>query len=146
MKIVSFTECRKGTLRYFVDVRLKNHLVIRGVALHELNGKRWAHLPTKPQVDAEGNLRRDEGGKIQYAAVVQLEAQRDRELFSRGAWDALEAHVIVEGQRAGKAHTRAREQAAAARRRPPPPRGGGSRRQTDTKGHAHDTPVRSITG
>ena len=68
----------KNTLQGFVDLEVAEPgLVIRGVCLHEKNGKRWVSLPAKPWTDKEGNQ--------QWQPVVEFTDNDARDAFQRAA-------------------------------------------------------------
>lgn len=79
MQLKAWRPFVKNTLRGFATVELPNGLVIRDVTVHVKNGKAWAGLPAKAQMDQEGNPRRIDG-KLQYTAVIEW---RNRELSDR---------------------------------------------------------------
>jgi hypothetical protein len=71
----------RGTLRGFADIRIGAwHLNLRDVAVHEKNGRRWAQLPAKPQLDDNRELIREPSGKIRYYRNIWFD---DRELADR---------------------------------------------------------------
>jgi hypothetical protein len=85
-----WTPRRSNTLRGFADVLLEQtHLRIHDVALHEKGGKRWAALPSKPQVDREGYVLRDENNKIKYAPVMAFDSRDASDQFSRACIAAV---------------------------------------------------------
>jgi hypothetical protein len=53
---------RKNTLRGFATVELPCGLIVRDVTVHEKNGRWWASLPARPQLDAEGRAVTNEAG------------------------------------------------------------------------------------
>jgi hypothetical protein len=54
---------RRNTLLGFAAIKIQElHLLIRDVAIHEKEGRRWAQLPAKPQIK-EGALVTDGAGR-----------------------------------------------------------------------------------
>jgi hypothetical protein len=67
----------QNTLRAFASATLPNGLSISDISIHEKNGKRWASLPSKPVLDAEGRHAVDDAGKKKWVPVLRW---RDRAL------------------------------------------------------------------
>ena len=81
--------CR-GTLRGFANIHIPEiHLCICDVAVHRsASGASWAQLPARPVVD-DGELRRTELGKIEYAQLLTFDDRATREAFSAAVIRAL---------------------------------------------------------
>ena len=71
VSLLAWKSVKKNTLRGFATVRLGASLSIKDVAVHTMNCKRWASLPSKPMLDADGNAKRNEAGKVQYVPVLE---------------------------------------------------------------------------
>ena len=86
-----FRKIGRNTLRGFATVGLPElHLTIRDVAIHEhSNGSRWASLPAKPMLDSGGQTKRNAGGKIEYATILEFEGRGVRDAFSQGVIRAV---------------------------------------------------------
>jgi hypothetical protein len=54
--------------------------VVNSISVLVSNGKAWASLPSKPQLDMDGHPKRDATGKLVYVSVLRW---RDRELSDR---------------------------------------------------------------
>ena len=67
----------------------ETHLKIFDVALHQKNGKRWASLPSKPQISREGQVLRDENNKVKYAPVLAFDSREASDQFSQAAIRAV---------------------------------------------------------
>ena len=80
----------RNSLRGFAKVRIGRALVLHDVTLHVQDGKRWASVPSKPQIDASGTALRDDRGKIKYAPVVEWLDRDARDAFSEGIIAAVE--------------------------------------------------------
>jgi hypothetical protein len=88
--IENFTPRRQNTLIGFVSVPIPEmHLKIFDLAVHQKNDSRWASLPAKPQVDRDGNVRRDERGKVAYSPVLEFTYRATRDAFSHRLIAAL---------------------------------------------------------
>ena len=81
----------RNTLKGFADLWLRNaRLNIHGCAVHEKNDRRWVQLPAKPQIDKDRNLVRDEGGKVQYAKILDFDSREVADRFNEAALKAIE--------------------------------------------------------
>jgi len=78
MRLIKWKPLVRNTLRGFADVRLPNGLIVREIPVHETHGRRWAALPSKPQIDRDGQLRRVDG-KIAYTPVLEWDSRELRE-------------------------------------------------------------------
>jgi hypothetical protein len=82
LRLVAFRAVSKGTLRGFATVQLPIGLVIHDCPICESNGKAWAMLPGKPQVDSDGKPVRDARGKLAYSAILEWDSRKLRNAFS----------------------------------------------------------------
>lgn len=82
LKLVAWRPMLRNTLRGFADVELPIGLVVRDCPVHVSRGRAWAALPGRPQIDAEGRVRRDERGRIVYAIMLSWTSDRLRDAFS----------------------------------------------------------------
>jgi hypothetical protein len=75
---LEFRPCQRGTLRGFAKIKIVPwSLVVDGVALHAKGDRQWAQLPSRPQLDREGNTLRDETtGKVKYAPIMEIDDKR----------------------------------------------------------------------
>jgi hypothetical protein len=80
MWLVSWKPLVKNSLRGFATVLLPIGLKISDVPVLVSNGKTWASLPSKPQVDKDGRHKRDVNGKLAYTAILEW---KDRDLSDR---------------------------------------------------------------
>jgi hypothetical protein len=90
LRLISFKPIRKNSLLGFASVELPIGLRITDIPVLTSNGKRWAALPSKPVLGADGK-QVEVSGKRQYAAILEW---RDRELsnrFSAAVVDAVQA-------------------------------------------------------
>jgi hypothetical protein len=88
MRLAAWRPMRKNSLRGFATVALPIGLKIFDIPVLCSNGKYWAALPSKPQIDKEGKHKTDINGKPAYVPVLEW---RDRELSNRS--DAVIALV-----------------------------------------------------
>jgi hypothetical protein len=89
MNIRDFREVRKNTLLGFFTLVLDSGLVIKECSLHVKDDRRWFSFPGKPQLDKDGVLIRDEGGKAVYANVIIIEDRDRREKLQALVLEAL---------------------------------------------------------
>jgi hypothetical protein len=104
VRVEAFKPLRSNTLFGFADLVIPEmRLCIRDTSVHESHGKRWVGLPAKPQIDRDGVVRRDERGKILYAAVLQFTDRVAGDAFSARSIEALLAdypHVFTDRETA----------------------------------------------
>ena len=83
IQIDSFKPLRSNTLFGFCDVTVPEmHLKIRDLAVHEKNNSRWVGLPAKPLITRDGQVKRDERGKITYVPILEFINRETRDAFS----------------------------------------------------------------
>ena len=83
-----------GSLRGFFVLHLASGLVLRDCTFHRTaTGAEWIGLPGKPQIDRDGQPRRDpQTGKLLYVAIVDVE-HRARPRFQAEALAAV--HELI---------------------------------------------------
>jgi hypothetical protein len=83
----------RNTLRGFVKLMLEpSGLVLNDCAVHRRDDREWIGLPGKPQVDRDGQLRKDPAtGKICYTPAIEIPDKNARERFQRAAVAAVHA-------------------------------------------------------
>ncbi len=89
--LLDWKSIKRNSLRGFATVRIGKALKVSDVAVHCSHGKRWASLPSKPQVDGQGNAIRDQNGKIKYIPVVAWLDKQTADRFSEAVIAAIEA-------------------------------------------------------
>jgi hypothetical protein len=80
MRLIAWKPLVKNSLRGFATVLLPIGLKISDVPVLISNGKTWASLPAKPQIDKDGQHKRDVNGKPAYSPVLEW---KDRDLSDR---------------------------------------------------------------
>jgi hypothetical protein len=92
LRLVGFQPKIKGALRGFCTVELLP-LGLRIIDCPVLvsRGKAWCALPSKPQIDSEGRLRKDINGKAQYVALVEWASRELRDRFSNAVIELIRA-------------------------------------------------------
>jgi hypothetical protein len=92
MRLLKWTTQRKGTLRGFADIALPNGLKIYGCPVHvAVNGRAWAGLPGKPQIDRDDRLIRQDG-KAQYTQFLEWNTRELGNGFSDALIELVRAH------------------------------------------------------
>ena len=81
----------RNSLRGFAAIRLGKSLKLAEIAVHCQYGKRWAQMPGKPQLDKDGQARRDDAGKVEYTPVVAWLDREAADRFSEAVIAAVEA-------------------------------------------------------
>jgi hypothetical protein len=72
----------QNTLRGFAIIRIQElQLILRDVAVHEKDGRRWAQLPSRPQLK-DGKAITDAAGKVQYFPTASFESREVADAFS----------------------------------------------------------------
>jgi hypothetical protein len=80
MRLIAWKPLVKNSLRGFATVLLPIGLKISDVPVLISNGKTWASLPSKPQLDQDGQHKRDVNGKAAYSPILEW---KDRDLSDR---------------------------------------------------------------
>lgn len=88
--LLSWKSVPRNSLRGFATIRLGKSLSIKDVAVHCSNGKRWAALPSKPLIGADGAAMKDDRGKIKYVAIMEWLDRTVSDDFSASVVDAVE--------------------------------------------------------
>ena len=88
--VEGFKPLRSNTLFGFCTVTIPElHLRICDLTVHQKNESRWVGLPGKPQIDRDGNLRRDDRRKVLYTPVIEFTNKATRDAFSARVIAAL---------------------------------------------------------
>jgi len=90
LALLAWKSTPRGSLRGFATVRLGKSLKITDVIVLCSNGKRWANMPAKPQIDKDGNVARDDRGKIKYVPIVEWMDKESADRFSEAVIEAVE--------------------------------------------------------
>ena len=96
VRILDWRPLRRNSLLGFAKVELPSGMVIADVTV--LIGERgpWASPPSKPMIDRNGIVLRDEKNKIRYQPIIEFTSKSVRDRFSTAIIDALRlAHPEV---------------------------------------------------
>jgi hypothetical protein len=86
----------RNTLRGFCTLKLPSGLIIRECTWHVKDDSEWIGLPSRPQLDKDGNTRRDTAtGRPLYVPVVEIAGKDARARFQAAALQAV--HMLVRG-------------------------------------------------
>jgi hypothetical protein len=87
----------RNTLRGFVTLTLEpSGLRLHDCALHRNGDREWIGLPGKPQINRDGQQRKDPTtGKALYTPLVEVPDKDARERFQRAALAAV--HELLDG-------------------------------------------------
>jgi hypothetical protein len=78
-----------NSLRGFFTVTPPSGLVLHELSLHTKDGTWWLGFPAKPMV-IDGNVQRDEGGKVRYGApLISFASRQARDRFNAQVIEAL---------------------------------------------------------
>jgi hypothetical protein len=88
---------QRNSLQGFVTLTLEpSGIVLHDCTVHQKEGREWVGLPGKPQVDRDGQPRKDTtSGKTLYTPVVEIPDRVARERFQRVAMAAV--HELTGG-------------------------------------------------
>ena len=89
--ILEWKPLLRNTLQGFAKIRLGKSMSIRDVAIHTKDGKRWAALPSKPVLDQQGNVKRQDNGKPAYVPMIEWLDRDAADRFSDAVVAAMEA-------------------------------------------------------
>jgi hypothetical protein len=84
LKCTDFRPVCRGSLRGFASVRVvEMRMTLSDIAVHvhEASGRAWASPPARPWIDKDGQVVRDDRGKIQYAPIVEFDGKQVRDAF-----------------------------------------------------------------
>jgi hypothetical protein len=85
-----------NTLQGFFNLELPSGMVIHDLTLHEQGNRRWVGLPGKPQLDEDGQHRKDPAtGKKLYAPVIEIRSRARRGSFTREALAAVDRMLRI---------------------------------------------------
>jgi hypothetical protein len=87
--ILDWRPLRRNSLLGFARVQLPSGLVINDCII--LTGERgpWATPPSKPQISRDGNVIKDQNGKIRYTPVFEFTSREIRDRWSGAVIEAL---------------------------------------------------------
>ena len=88
--LIGWKAVPRNSLRGFATIRLGKSLSVKDVAVHCSHGKRWAQLPSKPQIDRDGNALKDTNGKIKYVPILEWLDRAVSDDFSASVIEAIE--------------------------------------------------------
>jgi hypothetical protein len=92
LRLISWKPLNKKSLRGFATLQLPIGRKVSDCRVFVSNGKAWASVQSKPQIDREGRQKTDGTGKVVYAPVLEW---RSRDLADRFS-DAVVALVRAE--------------------------------------------------
>jgi hypothetical protein len=82
MRLLKWTRQKRGTLHGFADIELPSGLKIYGCPVHvAVNGRTWAGLPGRPQIDRDDRLIRQDG-RAQYTRILEWNTRELGNWFS----------------------------------------------------------------
>jgi hypothetical protein len=83
VQVDAFKPLRSNTLVGFCSVTVTElHLKIYDLSVHEKNESRWVGLPGKAQINRDGQVRKDERGKVLYTPTIEFTDKPTRDAFS----------------------------------------------------------------
>lgn len=91
VSLLEWKSIPKNSLRGFATIRLGKSMKIKDVSVHCSHGKRWASMPSKAMVNADGIAQRDDKGKIKYIPLIEWLDRSVSDDFSNSVVEAIEA-------------------------------------------------------
>jgi hypothetical protein len=88
--LLGWKSLQRNSLRGFARIRLGTSMIISDVAVHCAHGRRWAQAPAKPQLDKDGNAKRDDKGKVAYVPIIEWADREASDKFSEAVIAAVE--------------------------------------------------------
>jgi hypothetical protein len=86
----------RNTLRGFFTAHLPSGMTLHDVALHTRDRVWWVSPASKPMLNSDGVVLRDDGGKIRYSAIVAFDDKTSRQRFNSLLITALQqAHPDI---------------------------------------------------
>ena len=94
IECVSWRSVERGSLLGFAKIKIAQwKLTIDDVAVHQSNGKRWAALPARPQLDASRQVVRGDDGKPKYVKTMFFDDRATADRFSAAVVEAVKGHM-----------------------------------------------------
>lgn len=90
VSLISWKPFAKNSLRGFATVRLGKSLKIADCGVHSSHGRRWVGMPSKPMIDRDGAVVRDDRGKVKYVPLVEWTNKESADMFSEAVIEAVE--------------------------------------------------------
>ena len=91
MQLLEWKRVDKGSLIGHATILLPNGLQISDVAIFRKDSTRWAQLPSEPMRDTDGQLLKDDRGKVRYRAPLKWKTREIQERFSHALIELIEA-------------------------------------------------------
>jgi hypothetical protein len=83
VKVETYTPRRSGALICSCTVIVPEmRLRVIDATVFQSHGERWCGLPGKPQIDKDGQARRDDRSNVVYSPVIQFTDRDVRDAFS----------------------------------------------------------------
>ena len=87
---------RRNTLVGFLTAHLPSGMTLHDVALHCRDGVWWVSPASKPMLNADGQVLRDEAGRIRYQPIVSFDSKTARQRFNSAVISAVQrAHPEI---------------------------------------------------
>jgi hypothetical protein len=87
IRILVWRSCPRNTLLGFTDVLLPSGLLIRGIAVHEKNGRKWLGLPARQY--------ENDAGTLTWIPILELPDRARRTRFEELVLNALDEFIAA---------------------------------------------------
>lgn len=92
VEIENWRAVGNGTLRGFLDVTIwPLGLTLVSCGICATSSSRWCNPPSRPQLDRDGQKRRDQSGKPLFDKVAYFTSRAGQDAFSRAVIAAMDA-------------------------------------------------------
>lgn len=94
IECTAWRQIERNTLRGFATLVItRMGLEIADCAVHESHGRRWVSLPAKPMIDGQGQVMRDDRGKVRYSLIMKWTSREVSDRFQAAALEAIDRHL-----------------------------------------------------
>ena len=91
LKILDWRPMPKGALVGFTKVEFPSGMIITDICILSGDKGTWASPPSKPMIDRDGHVLRDDKGKIRYQTIIEFSSKEILNKWSNAVIDALRA-------------------------------------------------------
>jgi hypothetical protein len=89
IRILDWRAVPRNTLFGFCKVEFPSGMIVTDITVLTSTNGPWASPPSRPMLDREGSLMRDEGSKIRYLKTIEFTSKEIRNRWSNAIIEAL---------------------------------------------------------
>jgi DNA-binding cell septation regulator SpoVG len=90
VKIVKLVPHRSGSMLAFLAIETTSGLILHDLRLMAGRNGAWVAMPSKPQIDRDGQPRLDENGRQTYSQIVEFRDRATADKFRDQVIDAIQ--------------------------------------------------------